>query len=193
IVLTEFLQPDGRERLGCAGRTLGFRHALKYHTELDVLDHGVPGKQGIFLKYKRDVPGQRTPDRLAAHFDGAGTGLHQATHDVEERALAAAAWPDEAQQLALRDIERGVGKRPHKTLFAFVAESVKNAASLDRRFRRRHPVTCVRPVPASHCTRIYSSSVRHEGLSMSLPNSRGNSMLKMMCSAGRSARAGRRM
>src|ERR1700730_11700379 len=141
IVLSKFLEPDRFEHSSGARRTFRFCHALKSHAEFDVLDHGVPGKQGILLEHKGDVVGQRASDRLTEHFSGARTRLHQTADDVEKRALTAAAWPDEAQQLAARNIERGIRKRPYKAPVVLLAELMENTANLDRGLSRRHPVT----------------------------------------------------
>ena len=85
--------------------------------------------------------GQRSAHRLAQHVDAARARLRQSADHVEERALAAAARPDQAQQLAARHLERGVEQRAHETLLARLAELMGNAAHPDRDFLRDHPDT----------------------------------------------------
>ena len=62
--------------------------------------------------------------------------LHQAADDVEQRALAAAARPDQAQQLAAPDIERGVEQRPHIAGAALLAERLGHAPNPNRHLVR---------------------------------------------------------
>jgi hypothetical protein len=66
------------------------------------------GKQRVLLEHEGDLLRHRAAHSLVADLDRAGGRLHQSAHDAEQRALAAAARPDQAQQLAAPDIERGV-------------------------------------------------------------------------------------
>ncbi len=70
-------------------------------------------------------PGTRRRYRAASvrapalpDVDGAGGRRHQPAHDAEQRALAAAARADQAEQFAARDIERRIQQRLHMTRLA---------------------------------------------------------------------------
>ena len=76
-------------------------------------------------------------DAHIADGDAAGVGDFKLVEAAQERALAAAARADQAQELAARDIERSVGQRPHVALLALIAELMGNAANLDRGLSRR--------------------------------------------------------
>jgi hypothetical protein len=132
IVLREVLQPDRFERALCAGLALGPRHALEHHAEIDVLQHRVPGKQRILLEHEGDVVRHRPGDALAGNLDRAGGGRHQAADDVEQGRLAAAARPDQAEELAAPDVERGVAQGAHVMGVARLAELVRDALDPDR-------------------------------------------------------------
>ena len=63
-------------------------------------------------------------------------GLEQAADHVEQRGLAAAARPDQAQQLAARDVERGVAQRQHVARVALLAEVMRDVLDPDRDLAR---------------------------------------------------------
>ena len=69
---------------------------------------------------------------LPLDLDRAGGRRQQAADHVEQRALAAAARPDQAEQLAARDIERGVLQRLHELRVARLAELMRDVPDLDR-------------------------------------------------------------
>src|SRR4029077_4912230 len=128
----ELLEADRLERATRALRPLGFRYALEAHAQVDVLKHGVPGKQGVLLDHEGDILRHRAGDRLAEHLDGAGSGGQQSAHDVEACALAAARWSDQAQERAARDVERSVEQRPHVARLTLLAESMGDVLDPDR-------------------------------------------------------------
>ena len=136
IVLREVLEPDSFERTLRARLALGPRHPLEHHAEIDVLDHRVPGKQRVLLEHEGDVVRHRPAHRLAGDFHGAGGRRHQAADDVEQGGLAAAARPDQTEQLAARDVERGVAQREHVAGVAFLAELMGDVLDPDRDFAR---------------------------------------------------------
>jgi len=75
---------------------------------------------------------------LARDFHRAGSGRHQPADDVEQGRLAAAARPDQAEELAARHVERGVAQRPHVAGVAFLAELMRDAPDSDRDFIGAH-------------------------------------------------------
>jgi hypothetical protein len=86
----------------------GLRHALEHHAELDVLDDRTPGEQRVLLEDEGDVARQRPCYLLAVDLDRPGRRRQQTADHVEQRALAAAARADQAEQLAAHDVERRV-------------------------------------------------------------------------------------
>src|SRR5262249_51890508 len=132
IVLREVLEPDRLERALRARLALGPGHALEHHAEVDVLEHGVPREQRVLLEHEGDVAWHRPGDPLARDFHRAGRGRHQPADDVEQGRLAAAARPDQAEELAARDVERGVAQRAHVAGVALFAELMRDAPDPDR-------------------------------------------------------------
>ena len=112
------------------------RHALEHHAEIDVLEHRVPGKQRVLLEHEGDVVRHRPAHGLAGDVHCAGGRRHQAADDVEQRGLAAAARPDQAEQLAARDVERGVAEREDRAGGALLAELVGDVLDPDRDLAR---------------------------------------------------------
>ena len=138
IVVHEVLEPDRLQRLARAILLLCLGHALEHHAELDVLDHRAPRKQRVLLEHEGDLVRQRTAHRLAADLDRARGRRQQAADHVEQRALAAAARPDQAQQFAAHDVERGVEQRAHMKRVAGLAEFVRDALDPYRGVARCH-------------------------------------------------------
>src|SRR6266849_2267999 len=83
-----------------SARASGARHALENHAEVDVLEHGVPGEQRVFLEHEGDVARHRAGHPLAGHFHGAGGRVEQTADHVEQGRLAATARTDQADELA---------------------------------------------------------------------------------------------
>src|SRR5919108_3161392 len=86
--------------------------------EQDVLEHSVLAEQLRMLKRACDA---ELGDRARAHAsdvkardaDGAGSGPHIASAQVEERSLPGAVRPDNGEELARQDIERDIVGRLH--------------------------------------------------------------------------------
>src|SRR4029079_14333589 len=102
------------------------------HAELDVLDDRAPGKQRILLKHEGNVTGQGPAHRLALDLDRPGGRRQQTADHVEQRALAAAARADQAEQFAAHDVERGVQERAHMLRVARFTELVRDVLDPDR-------------------------------------------------------------
>ena len=95
-------------RLECAAGpvlSLGSRHSLECHSEQNVFEHRVPGKQCIFLENEGQVPRHGSAYRRAGDRDGAGRRSAQAADDVQERRLSATGRPDHAEQFTPRDVD----------------------------------------------------------------------------------------
>ena len=75
---------------------------------------------------------------LAADLDRAAGRRQQPADHVEQRALAAAARPDQAEQLAAHDVEIGVEQRAHMECVARLAELVRDVLDADRDIARGH-------------------------------------------------------
>ena len=85
---------------------LGIRQAgLESQSEHHVVEHIEPGEQRRFLEHDHAVaPG--AADRLAVRQHPARIRRLQARDDVEQGRFPAAAWPHQADELALADIQR---------------------------------------------------------------------------------------
>src|SRR6185503_1441198 len=79
---------------------LAFGHALGFQTPCHVSGHGLPREQRELLEHHAAV-GPRAVYAAAVDLDRAGFGLDEAAHDVQERALAAAARADDGDELAV--------------------------------------------------------------------------------------------
>src|SRR5262249_19031699 len=93
--------------------------------------------------------------------------------DVEQGRLAAAARPDQAKELAARDVERGVAQRTYVSGVALLAELMRDAPDPDRDFIGAHDYgpgsqsrrlaiasLILSPLPARFLGRIVSHSSR---------------------------------
>jgi hypothetical protein len=80
------------------------RHALDFQAEGDVLFHRHPRKQRVFLEHHAAL---RTGagHQLAVGGDGAGRRQRKAGDGIQQRRLAAAGRTEQADELALRDVE----------------------------------------------------------------------------------------
>src|SRR5712692_1865439 len=81
-------------------------------TEHHIAERREPRKQSGLLEHDQALAAGPY-DRLAVGEHAAGIGLRQAGHDVEKRGLAAAAGADQADELAVADLERDVVERMH--------------------------------------------------------------------------------
>ena len=82
--------------------------------------------------------GSGAAHRLVVDLDRAGALRQQSADHVEQRALAAAARADQAQQFAARNVERGVEQRADELRIARLAELVRDVPDFDRGVARRH-------------------------------------------------------
>src|SRR5205814_10067337 len=75
------------------------RRKASVEAEIAVLESGQPRRRGMVL-VQNAACRRGAVDVLAGEQDGAGGGLEQPRHQVEERALAASRVADEADELA---------------------------------------------------------------------------------------------
>ena len=74
------------------------RHAFHFETERDVAKRGAPREQlSEILEYDAAIHTMAV-DLLAADADFAGRRRQKAGDDVKQRGLAAAGWPDDADE-----------------------------------------------------------------------------------------------
>ena len=103
--------------------------ALDLEAEGDVFEDGHPGEERVLLEDHRALGAGRS-HRLAEGFDRALVGRDEAGDDVEQRRLAAARRPEQADEFARRDVEVDVFQCADglRELFA-------HAADMHRRLR----------------------------------------------------------
>ena len=103
------------------GRRSLARHARELQRELDVAPHGQPREERGLLEHEAGA--------LGADVDAAGRRLVETGDEVEQRALAAARRAEQADELALRDVERHALERDH--LLAAGAEHLRDVGDGD--------------------------------------------------------------
>ena len=113
IGLREIGQADAFQRLHDALPRLALRLARKPERQPDIVEHRRPGHQRRLLKHEADGIARSV---AAASFrarpvDMARGRRAEARNDAQRRRLAAAGRPEQADELALADIERHVLKR----------------------------------------------------------------------------------
>jgi hypothetical protein len=140
IVVGKIVETDGFEGAPRPRVTLGARHALEEHAEIDILGDRIPGKQRVLLEHEGNVARHRASDRFSEHLDAPCRRPEETAHDVEQRGFSAAAGSDQADELAVHDIERGVAQRTHVADVCFLAEPMRDAGNSDRDLVRRHAV-----------------------------------------------------
>ncbi len=86
-------QPGQLEQFVAAAAALGRRHLADAQAELDVLGHRHMAEQGVVLEHKADAP----------LLDRGQPGDH-----TQDGALAAAAWPQQHEELAIRHLQRHI-------------------------------------------------------------------------------------
>src|ERR1700730_8315501 len=98
------------------------------------------GNSAFSWNTKGNVARHRASDRFSKHLDAPCRGPEETAHDVEQRGFAAAAGSDQADELAVHDIERGVAQRTHVPDVCFLAEPMRDADNSDRDLVRCHAV-----------------------------------------------------
>ena len=90
----------------------GARDALHLQPQRDIVEHGAPGEEQVFLGHVAE-PGEALlgAERLAVDQDFAAVGRVEPGDQVEQGALAAAGGPDERDEFAVGDIERDIVER----------------------------------------------------------------------------------
>jgi hypothetical protein len=111
VVLREPGEPDHRQHLPRARLALGAGHAAVLETERDVVAHGAPGQQGVLLEHHR---GQRRSRPLGLDAHLASGRVDEAGQDAQQRRLAAAAGPDDAEELTDLSLQRDPVERDHR-------------------------------------------------------------------------------
>src|SRR5438046_7794005 len=105
IVVAELAQVHHLQVLADGGVDLRARYALGLEAPGDVAGHRAPGEKRELLEHHAAVRAGAA-DFLAVHPDAAAAlGLDEAADDVQEGALAAAARPDDGDELALAHAE----------------------------------------------------------------------------------------
>jgi hypothetical protein len=92
-----------------AGGLAVLAHVAAQHLdgEEHVVEDGAPRQQDRMLEDEADV-GEGLAHRLAVDGDGAARGRREPGHQLEQRALAAAAGADQRDELVVGDVERDV-------------------------------------------------------------------------------------
>src|ERR1700674_3330071 len=108
--------------------------SLELQTEHDIPDNIEPRKERGFLKHDKPVAARVKHRRVIGH-DAAFVRRGQAGDDIEQGGLTAAAWADEANELAFADIERDMVERMDR--LARRAKPLRDI--LDGEIRRRQP------------------------------------------------------
>ncbi len=93
-----------------AGAVVGLAVTEHLHRQQHVVDHRAPGRQGRCLEHHAHG-GLRPRDFRAVDQDAAGAGIGHAEHDLQQRALAAAAGADDGDELAARRAQIDLGQR----------------------------------------------------------------------------------
>src|SRR5262249_16692195 len=134
IGLGEFLELDQLELLERNLLALAPADSLHFQAEGDVAERGAPREQlGKVLEHHAAVE-TMAGHRLAADADLAGAGSEEAGDDVEQRRLAAARRPDDADELGGLDRETHPRDAGHAAARRVVGEA--HVADLDMRHRR---------------------------------------------------------
>src|SRR3954452_9765709 len=123
------------EQRQCPLARLAQRNALDFHAENGVVEHGSPRQQKILLQHVADAADRAGGVAAIAH-PAAGARLEQPGDDVENGALAAPRWPDQADETALRDRQRDRGQRLEDA--GRRLERHADAINVKLRGRRRH-------------------------------------------------------
>ena len=98
ILALEPLQADELDQALRHALALVFRHALDFHSEFDVAAHRAPRKKIERLEYEAALL-RRALDGLAVHQHFAAVGAGEPVEYAQERAFAASARPQDADEL----------------------------------------------------------------------------------------------
>src|SRR5438552_10551247 len=135
VVARETAKSDTPDPVARAPFGFGALGAAKARTGGDVVEHVLPGKDGIDLEDVPDIPGDAL-DGLAVDEDVAFAGRLESGDERERRRLAAPGRPDDCAELALPDSDVQVAKRgvrrPRRG-----EEALGDMAELDGRSRHR--------------------------------------------------------
>src|SRR4029453_18507321 len=98
---------DHREHLPCARLALGAADTAVLGAKGDVVADGAPGQERVLLEYHRR---QRGAGMIGLDPDLAGALTKQPGQHAQQRGLAAAARPDDAEKFAGVSLERDQGE-----------------------------------------------------------------------------------
>src|SRR6266508_563321 len=107
VPIAESRQPDAFDPRVRLVQCLAAVAAAKRQPELNVVEHGLPGKQRVLLKQVRRAAVD-AGERLAEHFHDAGARREQTRQHVEHGRFPAAAWTDDRDEASGRDLEADV-------------------------------------------------------------------------------------
>src|SRR5207247_2751719 len=103
IAILEAGQADAGDPLPGPGAGVATRRTVVTGSRRDILQHRLPGKDGIALENVADAAGDAL-DRVAFDLDLAGAGGLQARNQRERGRFAAAGWPHDGAELAARHL-----------------------------------------------------------------------------------------
>ena len=122
-------QPDHLDQVLRPLARLAHRQAENLRRQQHILQHPAPFEQERLLKHHADVARRIEAAVRAADPKRAAIVGIEAGDDLEQGGLAAARRPDQRDQLALVDVERGVGDR--QNFLAADAEHLADALQAD--------------------------------------------------------------
>ena len=139
----EFGEVEAREQRLRALAARAQRQALELDAEHDVFGDGTPRQQQVLLQHERDV-GVRTFDALAVDESRTLARRRQSRSDVEQRAFAATARPDQRRHLPVADRKAHLldrreklfavaPRKTHRDIAVFEAHGIGHRQKLDRK------------------------------------------------------------
>ncbi len=111
--------------------SLLLRYTLELESHVHVLQDRVPGKQRVLLEDERDILGRRPGNSPAVHEHLARARLQQSADDVQQRALAAAAGTQQADELVATDVQIDGLQRRQALGVAVTAEAPGDSPNAD--------------------------------------------------------------
>ena len=105
--VAQLLETDEGERFAHALRALRTPHTIHAQSEPDVLPHGHVREQGVRLEDRvhRSLVRRQVVDAAAAQPDGSLRRPDEAADQVQRCRLATAGWAEQAEELAVADVE----------------------------------------------------------------------------------------